>query len=240
MAADSGCLRVCPIIAPQLVLVEQRLDRLGDRIDLFELWIEYFDQHELRLISTFLEKYQEKVILVSRRLSLDPPKLDQSVRREILALARNFSILVDFDITQQREELEFFLTIPSDSPSRLLLSFHQYAETPAQPELISLVDQMESYTPAIRKLATKCNSPRDALRLLELQLSLLEAEKRSVVLGMGTYGLPTRVVGPLWGAALTFLADSGEGDFVSLPTAPGQLTIRAFQELMELLRAREG
>ncbi len=82
--------------------------------------------------------------------------------------------------------------------ARLIASFHDYQQTPNTQELQSVIGSMEKYSPAIMKVSTLCSTPQNALRLLTLQLELKARNQKHIVLGMGEFGLATRVFGSLW------------------------------------------
>ena len=81
---------------------------------------------------------------------------------------------------------------------------------------------------SVIKVAYRARSLRDNLELFDL---IRDADRPMIALGMGEFGLMSRVLAPKFGAFLTFasLRDSGA-------TAPGQPTI---EELLGLYRFRE-
>jgi 3-dehydroquinate dehydratase/shikimate dehydrogenase len=102
--------------------------------------------------------------------------------------------------------------------SRVVVSYHNFKKTPFHLEAIA--DQLLSTNSDMIKIATLANSLADCARLLDLQAKLRRQKQRSVVLGMGATGLPTRLLGPSRGAEFTFTAlKSGKS------SAPGQCTL---------------
>ena len=111
-----------------------------------------------------------------------------------------------------------------DLHSGLILSAHDFNARPAN--LFSIVESMRAQPVAsIDKIAFRCRSLRDNLELFEL---LMHQSRPTIALGMGEFGLISRLLAPKFGGFLTFasLRESGA-------TAPGQPTI---DELLNLYR----
>jgi 3-dehydroquinate dehydratase-1 len=90
------------------------------------------------------------------------------------------------------------------------------------------MDQCYERGGAVAKIATRVQGRQDLLNLL----SLYEMPGRKVVLGMGTLGRITRVVGPYLGAEFTF-ASPGTSD----ETAPGQLSAEQLIAIYKVINA---
>ncbi len=111
-----------------------------------------------------------------------------------------------------------------DLATSLILSTHDFNGRPA-----NLFKQMSALRdePAARvhKIAYRARSLRDNLELFEL---LRERDRPTIALGMGEFGLMSRVLAPKFGGLLTFASLRN-----SSATAPGQPTIA---ELLGLYR----
>lgn len=102
----------------------------------------------------------------------------------------------------------------------LILSMHDFHTRPA--DLFRRIEAMVK-APACRvmKIAYRARSLRDNLELLDLQAASRETGRPTIALGMGPFGLVSRVLAPKFGGFLTFASlrrDSG--------TAPGQPVLR--------------
>ncbi len=109
----------------------------------------------------------------------------------------------------------------------VILSYHNFRAVPGNLKKIALL--LASYPVNIIKIAVSCQSMKDAGNLLALQDELRQRGIRSVVLGMGASGLPTRVLGPSRGAVFTFATLDPHRK-----SAPGQLTV---EEMVHVYRA---
>ncbi len=108
----------------------------------------------------------------------------------------------------------------------LILSAHDFNGRP--PNLSRVVAAMNAEPAAsVSKIAFRARSLRDNLELFEL---LRAAQRPTIALGMGEFGLMSRVLAPKFGAFLTFAALRD-----SAATAPGQPTL---DDLLNLYRFR--
>jgi len=113
-----------------------------------------------------------------------------------------------------------------DLATSLILSNHDFQQRPA--DLHRRVVRMREQPAArVHKFAFRARSLRDNLELFEM---LSQRDTPMIALGMGEFGLMSRVLAPKFGAFLTFAALRPAG-----ATAPGQPTLG---ELLELYRFR--
>lgn len=103
----------------------------------------------------------------------------------------------------------------------LILSYHNFKETPPLDELKRLVEDARRKGADMVKVSTFVADVSDNVVLLDL-LRWAHSEKISlIVVGMGDKGTITRVIAPLLGSPLYYAPVSDESH-----TAPGQLTKR--------------
>jgi len=105
--------------------------------------------------------------------------------------------------------------------ARLIVSYHNYSETPA--DIQAVARRIEATDADIVKLATHARSLADNLAMFRV---LQAARKPTIAVTMGEHGGVSRVLGPKFGAFLVF-ASLGEGR----EAAPGQVPAR---ELLDL------
>lgn len=110
--------------------------------------------------------------------------------------------------------------------TRLILSSHDFQGRPADLTRKILAMQAEPAC-AVVKIAYRARSIRDNLELFDI---LSERQKPTIALGMGEFGLMSRVLAPKFGGFLTFASLRDES-----ATAPGQPTI---DDLLGLYRFR--
>ncbi len=109
--------------------------------------------------------------------------------------------------------------------TRIIASFHDFKGVPEG--LAQRLSEMESGPADVVKVAVTPASATQSSALLDLYK---RARKPRIVIGMGLPGVPTRILGPLYGAEFTFAAltpDQG--------SAPGQA---ALDDMIRLFRIR--
>ena len=105
-----------------------------------------------------------------------------------------------------------------------IVSYHDFAATPSDPELAALCDAAVDSGADVVKIAVHAASVADTDRLLGLLRA--RRDRGMVVIAMGEHGVVSRVFFPLFGSLLTY-------GFVAQSGAPGQLPL---EELYAELR----
>jgi len=111
----------------------------------------------------------------------------------------------------------------------VILSFHDNSQTPSEERLIEILKAEKKLGGDICKIVTTARHPRDNLTVL----GFVQNEAPSVKLvsfAMGTQGVPSRILSPLFGAEFTFAALSD-----NTKTAEGQLTIDELRSAWRIL-----
>lgn len=124
----------------------------------------------------------------------------------------DIDFFMDGDLLQQLHSL---------GKTKLILSYHNYDETPPKYELINILDELKSAHPHILKLATLIKSDKDIQVLKELQ----QDYSHSIIIGMGKWAVKSRINSLKAGAPFTYLSLDSEKI-----TAIGQIGFQEFQE----------
>lgn len=106
-------------------------------------------------------------------------------------------------------------------------SYHDFKKTPS--DLDGVLGELQRQPAGIYKIATTAHSILDSLRML---LFLREAVKSGVKLSahcMGEAGVVSRILGPVYGSALTYCC-------LHDPVAPGQLSVSLMHEQYDFKR----
>ena len=122
-------------------------------------------------------------------------------------------------------ELEALPRFRRQGRARLIVSYHNFQETP--PDLQAIARRIEATDADIVKLATHARSLRDNLAAFRV---LRAARKPTIAVTMGEHGHVSRVLGPKFGAFLVFASLNAGRE-----AAPGQVPVR---DLLELYRFR--
>jgi len=116
-------------------------------------------------------------------------------------------------------------------PTKLILSWHDFAGTPETARLEAVLDEMLAAEADIVKMVTLAREPADNLRMLSLIPRARAQGKEIIAFCMGPLGKWSRVAAPLLGSWLTFAPFSKTG-----ASAPGQLTVNDVKRLWNILR----
>src|SRR3989344_5175296 len=160
----------------------------------FELWLDYIKDLDVELVKQLADQMGEKLILVFRRKNLEAVQLNSKKRQEIISLLNNSLALLDLDIFNQKEELEYIRA--NDLKIKTIISYHNYDQTPEDEKLY-----------AMKEKHVKC-----------------------IILGMGNFGMVTRIFGSIWGNEMIFAPITKPEE-----SAEGQLTKKQLEKIFELL-----
>jgi 3-dehydroquinate dehydratase-1 len=223
-------IRFClPIIATSSEEIESIIKTNMSQYDYFEIWLDYISNFNSQFLRSLLSKYSNELIIVTRRLNLEPIHLNFDTRCQIIKLSSELNVLIDLDIHHQKNEIAHINDNSIDC--RLLLSYHNYTFTPDSTELMAIIEDMSKFNPEIYKIATYCTSREDSLRLLKILLELQKQKKRLILIGMGKYGQITRLYGCMWGSYINFAPLT-----TNQSSAPGQFTIAQYKQIIKDLR----
>lgn len=220
-----------PIIKKTIEEVEEVIEKNKKLYSLFEIWgghLRRFTTDEEEKIFNLSDKLKGKLILVMRNKSDDMYHLTNFEQDMMLSCFLYSGEIVDIDISQK--DLLKNILIKETSNPNLLLSYHNYIETPSNEALETVVSEMHQYKPSIYKISTLCRSEEDAIRLLILQQKFKQQNLKHIVLGMGEYGKITRIFGTIWGNEMIYAPiDKSES------SAPGQLTKSELEQIFKII-----
>lgn len=191
----------------------------------YEVWLDYMKDLDEKFMLTLAKKFKGKIIFVFRRKNLEPIKLSIDKKQSVISLLSKFDVFLDLDFLTQHEELEFLRK--TKAKIKLILSYHNYKETPSLDYLKNLINKMKRYHPDIFKVSTFCQREEDSLNLLNLILKLRKQRLKYIVVGMGGMGLITRIFGVIWGNKISFTPLD-----LRSKSAEGQLTKKQLQLIL--------
>ena len=219
MKADSK-VRICvPLCEKTFDAVEAVLPKATAVADLIEIRLDCLDPLELEKAPTRLASISKK-ISVPLILTLRPAEeggnreLGQDERRSFWQRIQVEDALLDIELNLLRA-----MDMGSIDWNRMICSHHDFSGV--TPSVNESYTEMVKTPARILKLAVHANDVTDCLALFDL-LKRARADRREVIaIAMGTAGITTRVLGPLYGSYLTYGSLSSERG-----TAPGQITAR--------------
>lgn len=137
---------------------------------------------------------------------------------------------VDFELRADPLLRQQLLDAMQTTPTRMILSWHDFTSTPDTDDLHDILQQMMDSGAQIGKIVTLATNITDVLRVLRLQETALERNFSLSCFCMGEVGLISRLVTLYLGGYMTYGAVSSEQ-----ATAPGQLEVSRLDTLVSNL-----
>jgi 3-dehydroquinate dehydratase-1 len=221
-----------PLICSPLVartperLADESANVLAKRPDVIEWRVDYFERvADAAAVVTAGRALRETVgdtpvIFTCRgaheggqRIALDA----EGVARLYDAVAEaGFADFIDFELSNPALLVSRVRERTAAQGVRLILSYHNFGYTPGHDALVDRFLEAERQGADVAKVATM---PRDRNDVLTLLGATATADAKSriplISMAMGALGVPTRMIGGMFGSALSFAV--GEG-----ASAPGQ------------------
>ena len=183
------------------------------RYDLFS-----FDPIELN----DLYKKSLKIIATCR-----PEKIDIKKQRDILQNAiENGVEYIDIEIESEHEIIKNLIANAKKTGTKVILSYHNFIETPNYKFLVSVVENAIHKGADIVKIACQVNEMEDNSKLLALHKDF----KNIIAFGMGEKGRISRLASIFLGAPFTYVAPDK-----NYLTANGQFTLKEYEQLIKKL-----
>jgi 3-dehydroquinate dehydratase type I len=186
-------------------LLEVRLDKIRNRRMLKEV----VDKKSYPLIAT------------------DKSNRGLSSKHEMLGFAAGVGFdLIDLDFATSDEAA---VKQMQSKGAEVILSFHDYSETPAEDQLGKILEAEKRLGCDVCKIVTTALRPGDNLMILGF-IRNESASARLVSFAMGSHGMPSRILSPWFGAEFTFASLSDKSK-----TAEGQPTIDELRSAWQIL-----
>jgi len=195
-------------------------------IDLCELRVDYLEPREYSHLSAFPKESGVPVILTCRRQA-DGGQYKGSEKERVAlleaALEGNFTYL-DLEIDLKRASLE---QKARDKGVKIIRSLHDFDNIPSD-----IFHRMAKVAAKgeIPKMAVMVNSVGDLITLFRAKEELAEVDEK-IVVGMGEFGFPTRILYKRVGSLLTYCSEE--------EAAPGQITPKVMKELYRADRVND-
>lgn len=229
-----------PIVAGE----EQELDQSAKKIvelcpDVIEWRADYYkDVCDITKVKQAIELLRSTIgdipLIFTFRSSLEGGfvKVEDAVRYGIIkqVICTGEADAVDIELISGKTNIEEIKIIAEDHNIPLILSYHNFTETPSVEFLLDKMRQQVSSGADIAKIAVMPKNEEDVLNLLS---ATLKARKEMpdtplITMSMGNLGVISRIAGGVFGSDLTF----GAGEKTS---APGQIPIAELRATMKTI-----
>jgi 3-dehydroquinate dehydratase-1/3-dehydroquinate dehydratase/shikimate dehydrogenase len=154
----------------------------------------------------------------------------------LLEAASQGARYVDLELKAPDSSHKALLEMTNSTSCQLILSWHNFQDTPSQAELVGRLAMIQDKGAHIAKIVTMAHDYHDVLRVLTLQEEAARMDIPLIAFCMGRPGVISRVATVDLGGYMTYCAVSD-----SEATAPGQLSVAVLRQIDSLTAAgRDG
>lgn len=238
----TGRPKVCaPLtgVTQEKILSEARLSREAGA-DLVEWRVDFYQEilqleKVLETLVLLRHELQGLPLLFTFRTLAEGGKQDLSIREYHdlyeTVVTEQLVDMVDIELFQIESLGRGMIERIKDHQIPIIISNHEFKETPSDPVLLYRLNMMEHFGASIGKLAMMPQTEQDVFRLLELtKRASAFVSIPLITVSMGEMGKLSRVAGCLTGSAVTFGAISKAS-----ASAPGQLSVKELQQIIKSL-----
>ena len=221
-------LKICvPVIETTVEKAAKAVKEAGRVADFIELRLDYLKKPD----GTALLKNRIRPLIATLRRSDEGGRYKGDEKKRMGVLREMVEQHVEYVDAEFRSDKAFLKDlIRNRRKTRVILSYHDFEETPSMKKLEELVDRMMEFRPNVVKIATYARSWEDNLKVMSLIPYAIKNNQSIVAFCMGDIGRMSRIFSPLMGAAWTYASLRREK-----ASAPGQLTARELKEVGERL-----
>ena len=226
--------RICiPITADTIDKALADLKKAEKVTDLIELRIDFIKDINENKLEELLKNTREnrrfsvsrkssisvkaKEVIVTCRPKFEGGNFDGSEEERILLLKNAIELNTDYvDIEFKTDENFIDNIIKNKKNSKIIISHHNFNETPSEDELKNLYNKIKKLNSDLVKIVTFANSLNDNFKIFEL----LENKSNLISFCMGLKGQISRILAPKFGSLITFASLEKNKE-----SAPGQISI---------------
>jgi 3-dehydroquinate dehydratase-1 len=229
---------VCqPIVAQnKQELLEQAKEVVRLEPDIIEWRADsYLDLHEIKSAGYQLRKQANNIPLIFTLRHLQEGgarQISQDMRLEVMkeVVQAGLVDVLDIEIINEQDFIAEIKKIVDENAVKLILSYHDFKQTPAEKDIVAKLKQAEELGADIAKLAAMPKDYRDVLSLLNATYTARnDLDIPIITISMGSMGIISRIAGGFFGSDVTFAAGK-------VSSAPGQIRI---EELRNIIRIME-
>lgn len=229
-----------PLVGENQKAILSELEKVIDKKpDIIEWRVDFFEkigqlQDVITVAKTIKEMSGNIPILFtirSHREGGQPISLSQNEIVDLYAnVCRSQTVdIIDFELSNPIEHIRHLRKVSQDTQIKMIMSYHNFEFTPGQDHLMEKFMEAEAYSADIAKVAVMPKTLKDVLTLLSVTLEAKDQLNIPVItMSMGGYGSLTRMIGGVFGSAVTFAV--GENS-----SAPGQIRIEDLKTVLRIV-----
>ena len=238
LSIGSGLPKVCvPITSTKQQDIINDFIKIKDQdFELIELRIDFFDailddQKLISLLQDIKQLQVHKPIIFTYRSKKEGGNIQLSDNQyyHLLELACKSKCVDIIDIEYQSKEANQLISLVHQYQLPVILSNHNFHSTPNKEVLIERLQTMQSMQGDILKIAVMPRNSKDVLTLLEATNDCYQMlDKPIVTMSMAGLGAISRMVGEVFGSAITFA-------MIGKPSAPGQIELEKLKQVLAIV-----
>lgn len=214
-------------------MVEKKPDLLEWRVDFYEQISQFEKVHDM--LKEIDENRNGIPLLFTIRSQKEGgeviPLDEEGVTNLVASICESeFVDFIDFELHSEQKHVETVRDMSKRYGKKLILSYHNFTETPSKQYLMETLQKMEAIGADVAKIAVMPKTKEDVFTLLHVTE---EAKKLLsipiITISMADLGMMSRVIGWYYGSCITFAV----GDKSS---APGQVPIEQLRTLIEQMK----
>lgn len=221
-----------PIQAKSIKELKQKIKKAEPKADLLEIWVDSLKEKfsAPSILRSFLGLSRKPLIIVNKsRKENGQWQGSEKSRLELLAaFIKANAAYTDIAIGTNPQLIKTM--IAARGKNKIILSYHDFKTTPPLKTLQKILHKGFTLGADIVKIATTARKPEDNLIIFNL-LAHAQRKKLPVIAHcMGRQGKISRIMSPLFGSYLTFVALDQQNK-----TASGQLTLQEYLQFKKYL-----
>jgi 3-dehydroquinate dehydratase-1 len=226
-------------IAPENKLDEETLTNLkqyNEDIDIIELRIDQWNDIDVNLIETIQQQIKDlnKRLLITYRTSIQGGNghlngdAYYQMLNSLIEVSHYDLIDIEFDKKSDKEQLASIISAAQNKDLEVVLSYHDFEQTPKLDELKHLYYKMQSMSPDYIKVAVMPKNKQDVTNLLmAMSDSADSVNPRVIGIAMSKLGLVTRTAQGVFGGTVSY-------GCLDTPKAPGQVHVSVLREQLKI------
>ena len=236
-----GMPKICaPLVGKSLVELLEEASYLKELpLDLVEWRVDFYDDFlDIDKVKTVLEEIRKvlmntPIIFTFRSIKEGGAK---EVSREYYVQLNKEIIrtklvdIVDIELFNEEHHIKDIVSVAEENGVAVIVSNHDFEKTPLKEEMINRFQRTVSLGAHIFKLAVMPSCTEDVINLLDATRIMKECYGNIpiITMAMGRAGLISRILGEVFGSAITF----GAGKEVS---APGQISVKELRKIIDTI-----
>ena len=222
-------IKICtPVVGKTLDEFLDNLKKTENVSDFVELRVDYIENLKPEDIGIMYEAKNKEAIFTCRPKNEGGRFAGSEIGRIGILNTVND---IDFEYIDIELETLKKNKIERNPKTKLIISYHNFQETPSYWDMQSIIYEMNKFQPDVIKIAAMLKEEYETTKIYRLLTNKPHNEER-IVIGMGEKGKMTRVLGPLLGSYLTY-ASTEWGE-----SAPGQMTIEEMENIYHTLSSQ--